>query len=157
MSEKLDTHMGGRQRFVLYTPGFRTCRSADSHHTNIPLLIRLVQKKRNEQERKGRRGTGRMRRQRRRRIRNLENDSKLRQTLPTRDSNCCGSHVVTLVEQPQFRHLLVPVAPADLHMPFQSCEPKVIKVVFTQPARPAHPSLSHYGAHPPAAPCLQRP
>ena len=80
MSHKLDTHLGGRQRFVLYTPGFRTCRSADSH-TNIPLLIRLVQKKRNEQERKGRRGTGRMRRQRRRRIRNLENDSKLMQTL----------------------------------------------------------------------------
>ena len=45
MSQKLDTRLGGRQRFVLYTPGFRTCRSADSHHTNIPLLIRLVKKK----------------------------------------------------------------------------------------------------------------
>ena len=45
MSQKLDTRLGGRQRYVLYTPGFRTCRSADSHHTNIPLLIRLVKKK----------------------------------------------------------------------------------------------------------------
>ena len=112
MSEKLDTHMGGRQRFVLYTPGFRTCRSADSHHTNIPLLIRLVQKKR---------------RRRRRRRRNLENDSKLMQTL-----TAAAPTGLPLVEQLQFRHLLVPVAPADLHMPFQSCEPKA---TFTQLVR----------------------
>ena len=45
MSQKLDTRLGGRQRFVLYTQGFRKHRSADSHHTNIPLLIRLVKKK----------------------------------------------------------------------------------------------------------------
>ena len=110
MSHKLDTHLGGRQRFVLYTPGFRTCRSADSH-TNIPLLIRLVQKKK----------------RRRRRRRNLENDSKLMQTL-----TAAAPTGLPLVEQLQFRHLLVPVAPADLHMPFQSCEPKA---TFTQLVR----------------------
>ena len=45
MSQELDTHLGGWHNFVLYTPGFTTFRSADSHHTNIPLLIRLGQKK----------------------------------------------------------------------------------------------------------------
>ena len=63
MTEKLDTYLGGRQRFVLYTQGFRKHRSADSHHTNIPLLIRLVKKK--GKSRRGR-GTGRMRKRRRR-------------------------------------------------------------------------------------------
>ena len=53
-----------------------------------------------------------MRTQTRRKGRNIENDSNLRQMLTQRDSNCCcGSHVGTLAEQPQFRHFLVPTSP----------------------------------------------
>ena len=53
VSQNLYTRLGGRQRFVLYTQGFRKHRSADSHHTNIPLLIRLVKKKKKKDKGEG--------------------------------------------------------------------------------------------------------
>ena len=49
---------------------------------------------------------------------------------------CSSTHVVKLVEQPQFTLTLVPDHLLIWQMPFLHLHAKVTKVVFSQPARP---------------------
>ena len=76
------------------------------------------------------------------------------QTLTTHDSNYSGSHEVTQAEQPQFRHHLVPTAPTDLHMPFQSCGQKSPKQFLLSQQGPHNFNPNPTSEHTPVQPCV---